>query len=651
MKVRSVDHVALCTRTVHQPTSTRSAPAPSDPLMGGFAAIVDWERPIEPAAIERMLTPIPHRATGGTAHTAFRHAALGEARTEQGDGSPSVTTRGRFSIVGDLRLWNRQSLESRAGGRGSASGLDDRELLLAAYARTGIGFLDDVDGDFAFVIWDNERHRILAVRDRFAVKPLFFEPTPTGVRFATEQKQLLATTVEPVRPNDRAVAEFLTNRYREPRNTFFAGISSVGPAQYVLAEPARLTRRSYWAPPYGPTALTNESDIVEQLRDELTLAVERRASTSVHTIAHLTGGLDSSSITAAASEIATNTGRLPPFETVSAIFPGFDGDEALWIDEIVGSQPFPHHSFEPAEETIEQFEEVIWETDGPLHNRVRNLWPDTAGIAKSVGADLVLMGSGGDEVLDQDQLLPDLLRRGLLSRWSAGTRAEASWFGISRALSVERSLRLWLPPWFKDPLRGLVNRPNTTVLDLIDTAFLAENQPPGLSADPPLASAPSLTQHMAVASTREARRVLTNENQEAEFAYRGIGVSYPYLDRSLVDFVTSLPPALRPFDGSTKTLVRSGFAGRLPASVLDRRSKSVANDYLDQVFTRLGAVYRLRYPTVTHAATAYLSSERYERALEASDSNLTTRPERTALWNVWTLMLWLDGFARYRTKT
>ena len=185
--------------------------------MGGFAAIVDWERPIEPAAIERLLAPIPHRAPWGTARTVFRCAALGEARSGPGDGSPSVTTCGRFSIVGDLRLWDRQSLESRAGGRESASGLDDRGLLLAAYARTGIGFLDDVDGDFAFVIWDDARQRILAVRDRFAVEPLFFELTPTGIRLATEQKQLLTAATEPVRPNDRAVAEFLTNRYRDSR--------------------------------------------------------------------------------------------------------------------------------------------------------------------------------------------------------------------------------------------------------------------------------------------------------------------------------------------------------------------------------------------------------------------------------------------------
>ena len=223
-------------------------------------------------------------------------------------------------------------------------------------------------------------------------------------------------------------------------------------------------------------------------------------------------------------------------------------------------------------------------------------------------------------------------------------------FGVARALPIERSLRLALPSWLKDPFRGLATRPNTTVLDLIDTAFLAENQPTGQYPEPPLTSAPSLTQHIAIASTREARRVRINEIQEAEFAYRGIGVSYPYLDRSLVGFITSIPPVLRPFDGAAKTLVRRGFADRLPASVLNRRAKSVANDYLDRVFTRLAAAYRLRYPVVTHAASTYLNTDRYERALGALDVSVTTRPERTALWNAWTLMLWLDGFDRYRMK-
>ena len=131
------------------PLATEPHPSERSPLMGGFAVAIDWKRNNVAAQIGPMLALIPHRATHGTATEAFEHATLGEARTDPHDGPTTVTSVGRFSIVGDLRLWDRHGLCSRAGGSSVTEGMSDRELILAAYARTGIGFLDDLDGDFA----------------------------------------------------------------------------------------------------------------------------------------------------------------------------------------------------------------------------------------------------------------------------------------------------------------------------------------------------------------------------------------------------------------------------------------------------------------------------------------------------------------------
>ena len=121
--------------------------------MGGLAAIFAWESSVDAGEIDPMLALVPHRATGGITTRRFDHAVLAETRSARDPASsPAVTTVEHLSIAADLRLWDRDGLRSRAGGAKATIGMDDRRLLLSAYLRTGIDFLDDVDGDFAFVI-------------------------------------------------------------------------------------------------------------------------------------------------------------------------------------------------------------------------------------------------------------------------------------------------------------------------------------------------------------------------------------------------------------------------------------------------------------------------------------------------------------------
>ncbi len=147
--------------------------------MGGFAVTIDWDRPVHPREVEAMMHPIPHRANRRNAGT--RHAPRRPRRgTHNGadQGEPwTIATMGPLSIVGDIRLFDTDRLRSAAGGRHVTEGFDHRQLLLAAYRRHGPDMLDTVDGDFAFVIWDEAKRQVLAVRDRFAVKPIFYEET------------------------------------------------------------------------------------------------------------------------------------------------------------------------------------------------------------------------------------------------------------------------------------------------------------------------------------------------------------------------------------------------------------------------------------------------------------------------------------------
>ena len=617
--------------------------------MGGFAVAIDWDRPIAAGQVESMLALIPHRATLGTATVEFGSAALGETRTNDEEPSATPTTNGRFTIVGDLRIWSLDALRVRAGGSASTRGMGDRELILRAYARSGLDFLNALDGDFAFVIWDEQRRRAVAVRDRFGAKTLFFERTPAGIRFATEVKQLAATSTNRVAACDESVFGYL-NGQPSARHTFFQGISRVLPAQYMVAEPGRVIEHGYWNPSFEPGTEQRRDEVVAAFRESLVSSVEKRISTSDGVVAHLSGGLDSSSIVAAASLIATRHGSTPPFTTVSALFPNTDTDESLWISETVEATPFRHESFVPPPEAVEQYAEVMWQTDSPLHNRIRGIWPGTAEIAHSVGADLVLMGSGGDEVLDQSQLLADLLRTGSLGSWLRAARAEARWRGWPTVAPLKKSVRRAIPGAVKQPIRRHIGDRLAPRGVLARTGTSLARHLTGSPQQDTTIDAPSHSQRLAVASTRSPRRVSINESQEAVFAYHGVSASYPLLDRSVVECVSSIPPSEWPFDGSTKSLARQAFAGVLPASVVERRTKTLATSYHDIVFGRLARDYRLRYPEVSEAALGYIDPARYRSALQRLDGGRTDHQSQSAIWDAWTLMLWLDGLERYANK-
>jgi len=381
--------------------------------MGGFAVIVDWDEPVETTSIDPLLDLIPHRATGGTRVTTFDHAVLAETRTtgETTNDPWDIARLGPLSLVGDVRLIHRTDLQDVAGGRSATQHLTDRELILAAFERQGLDFLDAIDGDYAFVVWNDKQRTALAVRDRFAVKPIFFERTSTGVRFASEINQL-ASTGSPHQPNPTMIAEYLLGSFRETRHTFFEGIERIRPSDAVTFSSSEPKRRRYWNPAPNLDHSLTPREIPHIFREHLVESVRQRLAGAPRAAAQMSGGLDSTSIVAAARIADIAPDRL---DTISMEFPGYEADESLWIDELAATQPYANHSFAPAFGTIDEFVSDMHAVGGPRIDPVHQGSHGTADIANRMGADLILTGFGGDYVLDESHVPIDVLRSGHIS--------------------------------------------------------------------------------------------------------------------------------------------------------------------------------------------------------------------------------------------
>ena len=621
--------------------------------MGGIAVVVDYDRPIATGELDSMLALVPHRTADGSVRATYEHAVLVESGTAAKplrDWS-SVTTIGHASIVADLRLWNRDSLRSRAGGQSATAGMErptvssSRPICGPASGSLTMSMAISLSSSGMTVI-----SAPIAVRDRFGVKPLFLERTSSGIRFASEVKQLAATSGKPVEPDAHSVAEYILERRPETRSTFFAGIERIRPATAFVIDRNGETEIDYWNPGASTAHQASPAEAAIDFRERLVDSVGRRLGSSDRVVSHLSGGLDSSSIAASASTLV-NQGSLDParFHTASAVFPGHAIDETRWIEEIATRQPFPHHEFIPVVSSTEDFEFDMWIADMPLVDRIRGMWTDTARVARSIDADLVLTGVGGDDLLDHYRLLADRLRSGSFARRWRDLHAHATWRDLRIDQTLTTGLRLVLPEGVKRQARRLLGGNPLNRGLLTEDAWIAFGS--ATTTELPLDFGyPSDSQNLTVAASRHPLLVWSNELQNHEYASKGLDVSHPYLDRNVVEYLASLVANDHPFDGRSKAIVRQAFSDLLPESVLTRRTKTVADEYLDMLFAQQGRNFATRFPDVTEAAAPFIDRGRYRRVLSAVPSASPEPHTREAIWSAWTLMAWLDGLTRYENR-
>ena len=254
------------------------------------------------------------------------------------------------------------------------------------------------------------------------------------------------------------------------------------------------------------------------------------------------------------------------------------------------------------------------------------LWVRTTEIARETDADLVLTGNGGDHLLDQAQLFPSYVGARMLTHWYSGVRAVARAQGLATASVAYQMSRPLIPEWART-LRNRFRSASPTLVNPDLAVHSASSAREGHIQDWGM---PSRMQNKLVADAQHPMLSWINESQEAEHAAFGIGVSHPFFDRDLYEFVLSIPLAAYPSDGRSKALIRQGFRGHLPDSVVNRTSVTVADEYLSSVFAIHAPQYHARYPSVSERARPSSTVGRTRHSWRISAARLApNQPFRT----------------------
>lgn len=285
--------------------------------------------------VQAMLPRLAHRGPDSQLSWSDDGVALGHTRLAIVDLSPSGnqpmhSEDGQTVLVGNGEIYNSDELRRELEGLGHRfSSRSDNETLLHLYEQYGLEAFQRVNGMFAAGIWDARRRRLVLVRDRMGIKPLYYSQVGTDFYFASEIKALAECpgAVRGIDPD--GLRQYLTYQNTFADRTLHAGIRLVEPGQYVLFENSKIDRATYWNLDWSeePT-IHNFQDACESFRNTARESVNRHLMSDVPVASYLSAGIDSTTVaTLAADQVSRQ------LQTFTGSF-GLDG----WYDEGTGAQ-------------------------------------------------------------------------------------------------------------------------------------------------------------------------------------------------------------------------------------------------------------------------------------------------------------------------
>jgi asparagine synthase (glutamine-hydrolysing) len=516
------------------------------------------------------IDPSRSRVSGGSYNLGLANRRLAILDLSPAGHQPMV--RGDLVLVYNGEVYNYVELARELRDLGHAfRGGSDTEVIPAAYDQWGLGCFEKFNGMFALALWDGHDKKLVLARDRFGIKPLYFYLRNDLLVFGSEVKALLANPAVAGEPDNFAVFNYLARNYRfvDGRPTsFFDGVRQVEPGTFVLADGSGLTERRWYAlDPARPAAAASEDEAVEGFRELLTDAVKIRLRSDVPVAFTLSGGMDSSAVTAiSAQELGPG---LPVFSACYEVEP-FDEQKfiaptvAAWDAEWTKIFPGPDDLLDTTRAMIAAFDEPVCTVTFYAH------WQVMAEVHRQ-GLKVILNGHGADELTAgyYDHYLHHLADLHLLGRQAEFDHEKQRLIelhGAHRAGLLADYLRLVerRVPYMTEYLSAFAPYENC-----LDPDFRAAYGHPKRDSSP----YPSiLTNRLYNELSYETVPAMLKAEDRVTMAF-SIESRLPFLDYRLVEYCFSLPNRFKIKDGLGKFVQRRALQGLLPEAVFGRIDK------------------------------------------------------------------------------
>ena len=378
--------------------------------MCGIGGIVraEGDGAVDAQALRRMAGAMRHRGPDGFGLASGTGAGFVSTRLAifdiPGGWQPIRTRRGGSLIVYNGEVYNHPELRADLAADGvDCQTLTDTEVVLRLLDRDGLAALDRLNGQFALAWWEPDERRLTLVRDRFGVRPLHYAHRADGTLvFASEAKGLFASGEIGAEPDLTGVDDVFTLWGARAPQTPFAGVRQIRPGSLLVWERGQIVaERTWWSPDYSDRGHDGELDAL--MRDSVRLRL--RADVPVGT--YLSGGLDSSLVTALAREASDHDLR-----TFSVAFRDAQFDERVHQEEVAAALGTQHHVVEIGPGDIAgAFREVIRHAETPLIRTAPVPLYLLARATREHGITVVATGEGADELFWGYDLFKEVVLR------------------------------------------------------------------------------------------------------------------------------------------------------------------------------------------------------------------------------------------------
>lgn len=536
--------------------------------------------------LERMNNTMVHRGPDGRGIFVSSGVGLGHRRLSiidlESGKQPMGNEEGSIQVVFNGEIYNfgelRKSLKDKGHRFRTRS---DTESIIHGYEEWGERFVERLRGMFAIALWDSREQKLMLIRDRLGKKPLYYSLAKNRLLFASELKAFLADSSIPREIDPAAVDAYMSFGYVPSPLSIFKSIRKLPPAHYAVCTRKGFAVREYWRLAMnGEAPLHKEEDLLDQLSSIFHEAVKIRMISDVPLGAFLSGGIDSSLVVAAMSDLQDPQ----PVKTTSIGFADGRFNELEFARVMATHCKTDHTEFVVDPNAVSVLEDIVWHLDEPFADSSAIPTYYVSKMARQK-VTVALSGDGGDEVFagyvkrysmnrvedrirkilprqlrscaafasrmyPQSNRLPRPLRLKFFLRNISHTLEEAYFRDMSFYFTPEMKHRLYRPEYAAET-------GDPAPFSFLQTHFDTNRNP----------DVTTRVQYVDI-KTYLPEDILVKVDRMS--MAHSLEVRSPLLDHKLIEFAGTLSSSLKLRGGDSKYILKKSMAHRLPQKILSR---------------------------------------------------------------------------------
>ncbi len=493
---------------------------------------------------------------------------------------PMADSSKRYWIVFNGEIYNHNELKSALINEGvEFNSSSDTETILYAYIKYGSAVVAKLDGMFAFVIFDKITKDVFVARDRMGKKPLLYYKSQDKLLFFSELKQIISFSFFEKKINPEAVSLYLAYGSIPAPITIFENVFQLEAGHYATVRDGCISKTEYWKPTISINDTLSYEDALTQTHDLVTKSIRKRLVSDVPLGAFLSGGIDSSIITAV---MANHSSNVQTFSINYSDAPD-SYDESYFADLIVNRYQTTHSVITISPDDIYQdIDRIVWHMDQPTGDAINTYF-----VSKSArtGVTVALSGVGADEIFAGYSTFKFAealarIRAPRKVRNSGVPFIDRLFYKLPASLQVNWKVRMLAGSLGAFPtaldrynlVREIYRKDEIARILTIEP--IANRQKDFLEQF--FSTSFSTIQQITMAEVNNYLKSTLLRDSDVMGMAKSLEIRSPFIDHTLIDFALTIPDHFKIKNLNTKILLKDAFKSYLPEEVVKRKKMGFA---------------------------------------------------------------------------